>query len=118
MAAQPVEIGRAMAYIRNFAATWAKVQPKTRADLIQSVYAEILVQGEKFVSVRLAREAYAPGLAAALPEEVEVPALPTRGRPRKIMVLARPTGVGRAIATYDTPIEGRDEWVAAARRLA
>ena len=42
-------------------------------------------------------------LALALPEKV---------------VLARPTGVGRAIATYDMPIEGRDEWLAAARRLA
>jgi hypothetical protein len=28
------------------------------------------------------------------------------------------TGVGRAISTYDMPIEGRDEWLAAARRLA
>ena len=42
-------------------------------------------------------------LALALPEEV---------------VLARPTGVGRALATYTLPIEGRDEWLAAARRLA
>ena len=34
-------------------------------------------------------------------------------------VLARPTGVGRALATYEIPIEGRDEWLAAAaRRLA
>ena len=33
-------------------------------------------------------------------------------------VLARPTGVGRAISTYEIPIEGRDEWLAAARRLA
>jgi hypothetical protein len=32
--------------------------------------------------------------------------------------LARPTGVGRGITTYEIPIEGRDEWVAAARRLA
>ena len=32
--------------------------------------------------------------------------------------LARPTGVGRALATYEIPIEGRDEWLAAARRLA
>jgi hypothetical protein len=30
----------------------------------------------------------------------------------------RPTGVGRAISTFDIPIEGRDEWLAAARRLA
>jgi len=26
--------------------------------------------------------------------------------------LARPTGVGRASATYEIPIEGRDEWLA------
>jgi hypothetical protein len=33
--------------------------------------------------------------------------------------LARTTGVGRAITTYDVPIEGREEWdAAAARRLA
>jgi hypothetical protein len=32
------------------------------------------------------------------------------------MALARPTGVGRAISTYtiSIPIEGRDEWLAAA----
>jgi hypothetical protein len=35
-----------------------------------------------------------------------------------LVVLARPTGVGRGIATYEIPIEGRDEWLAAARRLA
>jgi hypothetical protein len=32
--------------------------------------------------------------------------------------VARPTGDGRALATYVIPIEGRDEWLAAARRLA
>jgi hypothetical protein len=42
-------------------------------------------------------------MALALPEEAG---------------MARPTGVGRALATYEIPIEGRDEWVAAARRLA
>ena len=36
----------------------------------------------------------------------------------KEVELARPTGVGRAISTYTIPIEGRDEWLAAARRLA
>jgi len=46
--------------------------------------------------------AYRHGLALALPDAV----------------MARPTGVGRALATYDMPIEGRDEWLAAARRLA
>jgi hypothetical protein len=34
------------------------------------------------------------------------------------VAMARPTGVGREITTYDVPIEGRDEWLAAARRLA
>ena len=42
---------------------------------------------------------YAHRLALALPEKAE---------------MARPTGVGRALATYEIPIEGRDEWVAAA----
>jgi hypothetical protein len=40
-------------------------------------------------------------LALALPEKVE---------------MARPTGVGPAITTYSIPIEGRDEWLAAAAR--
>ena len=40
----------------------------------------------------------------------------TASRPK--LVMARPTGVGRALATYEIPIEGRDEWLAAARRLA
>ena len=32
--------------------------------------------------------------------------------------MARPTGVGRALTTYTISIEGRDEWLAAARRVA
>jgi hypothetical protein len=47
------------------------------------------------------------GLPALLPENVRVE-----------WAVARPTGVGRAITAYDMPIEGRDEWLAAARRLA
>ncbi len=55
------------------------------------------------VGVRLTAAAYAHGLAHALSEKA---------------VMARPTGVGRAITTYSMPIEGRDEWLAAARRQA
>ena len=55
--------------------------------------------GPEIVGVRLTQAAYAHGLALALPEKVE---------------LARPTGVGRALATYVFLIEGRDEWLAAA----
>ena len=62
-----------------------------------------MVAARTIVSVRLTPAAYAHGLALALPEKA---------------AMARPTGVGRAITTYVIPIEGRDEWLAAARRLA
>ena len=51
--------------------------------MIQSVYEEIVVRGEEFVSVRLTPEAYAHGLALALPAAVVVRALPTWGGPRR-----------------------------------
>jgi hypothetical protein len=38
--------------------------------------------------------------------------------PSGSLALARLTGVGREISTYTIPIEGRDEWLAAARRQA
>ena len=60
------------------------------------------MEGERIVSAGLMPEARADGMAMALPQ----------------VVMARPTGVGRAITTYVIPIEGRDEWLAAARRLA
>jgi len=37
--------------------------------------------------------------------------------PEKV-VMARPAGFGHAITTYLIPIEGRDEWLAAAARSA
>ncbi len=77
--------------------------PAEKADLLHAIYERIVVAGPEIVRVRLTSAAYAHGLALALPEKV---------------VMARPTGVGRAKATYDLPIEGRDEWLAAARRLA
>jgi hypothetical protein len=74
--------------------------PKEKADLMHAIYERITVAGPEIVGVRLTAAAYAHGLALALPEKAE---------------MARPTGVGRAITTYSIPIEGRDEWVAAAR---
>jgi hypothetical protein len=76
---------------------------KEKADVLHAIYDRITVAGPEIVGVRLTQAAYAHGLALALPEKVAV---------------ARPTGVGRALATYEIPIEGRDEWLAAARRLA
>ena len=71
--------------------------------MIHAIYERIVIEGPRFVGLRLTPAAYRHGLALALPEKVE---------------MARPTGVGRALATYEIPIEGRDEWLAAARRLA
>jgi metal-sulfur cluster biosynthetic enzyme len=68
--------------------------------MVQAVYDEVVVEGEEFAYVQLTPDAYACGMALALPEEVH-------------MVLARPTGVGHAPTTM-MPIEGRDEWLAAA----
>jgi hypothetical protein len=69
---------------------------------MHAIYERIVAEGPRFVSVRLTPAAYRHGLALALPDAV----------------VARPTGVGRALATYEILIEGRDEWMAAARRLA
>ena len=93
---------KAIDCIRNLAVSWAKAKPPTRATMIQSPYEEIVVRGEESLRVRLSPEAHAHGLALALPQ----------------VVMARPTGLGHAITTYTIPIEGRDEWLAAARRLA
>jgi hypothetical protein len=69
---------------------------------LHAICERITVAGPEIVGVRLTAAAYAHGLALALPEKV---------------VMARPAGVGRAITAYDMPIEGRDEWLAAASRL-
>jgi hypothetical protein len=63
--------------------------------------------GQSGAAATRSTEAYSLGLALALPERVQ---------PAQEWLLARPTGVGRAITTYSMPIEGRDEWLAAAAR--
>jgi hypothetical protein len=73
--------------------------PEEKADLMHAIYERITVAGPEIVGVRLTTAAYAHGLA--LPEKV---------------VMARPTGVGHALTAYRMPIEGRDEWLAAAAR--
>jgi DNA invertase Pin-like site-specific DNA recombinase len=87
-----VDAARALDYIRNFAAAWSRAKPATRSSMIQAVYQTVTVRGEEFVSVRLTDGAYAQGFAAALPQEVTVPAPRGRGRPPKRWALARPTG--------------------------
>jgi hypothetical protein len=94
--------GRAIEWLGALAGTWRTAEvPAEQADVLHAIYDQIVVTGREIVSVRLTPSAYAHGLALA--EEKE---------------MALPTGVGRALATYEIPIEGRDEWLAAARRLA
>jgi hypothetical protein len=69
-----------------------------KSDVIRALYERIVIEGPRFVGLRLTPAAYRHALALALPDAV----------------MARPTGVGRALATYEIPIEGRDEWPAAA----
>ena len=100
---------RALYWLNNLGALWRKASPAERAELVASVYSEIRVRGREIIAARLTPDAYANGLALALPEMGNIPE----------WVLARPTGVGRALAAYEIPIEGRDEWLAAAgKRLA
>ena len=94
---------RALEWLDALADTWQTTDlVEEQSDVIHAVYESILVEGPRFVGVRLTPAAYQHGLALALSDAV----------------MARPTGVGRALATYEIPIEGRDEWLAAARRLA
>jgi len=96
-----VPADRAVAWLRALAETWQQADiPEAKGELIHAVYERIVVAGREFVSGRLTPAAYAHGLALALPE---------------VVVKARPTGVGHALTTYRIPIEGRDEWLAAAR---
>ena len=96
---------RAVQWLRALSESFQTADvPKEKADLMHAIYERITVAGPEIVGVRLTAAAYAHGLALALPEKVE---------------MARPTGVGRGLTAYRTPIEGRDEWLAAAaRRLA
>ena len=95
---------RAVAWLRALSETSRSAEvPAERADLLHAIYDRITVAGRRIVSVRLTPSAHAHGFALELPEKV---------------VLARPTGVGRALATCEIPIEGRDEWLAAAGLIA
>lgn len=101
--ARDLSARRATEWLDALAETWQKTDlVEEKSDVIHAIHERIVIEGPRFVGLRLTPVAYRHGLALALPEAV----------------MARPTGAGRAITTYRIPIEGRDEWVAAARRLA
>ncbi len=77
---EPVTPDRVGWYLRDLAHLWRASDDRGRADLVAGVYERITVAGPEFVKVRLTPQAYANGLALALPERVSC------------SELARPTG--------------------------
>ena len=107
---------KVIAKLRQLPETWAKATPAGRVELLNSIYERITVKGREFVSARLTSDAYALGLALALPEQVE---------PAQEWALARPTGVRRASARahgsrarIHIDVEGRSAWLALLRSTA
>ena len=66
-----------------------------------SLFAEMRVRDDEIVRARLAQPDYLPLIASATAHSG--------------VSVARPEGVGRALTTCRIPIEGREEWEAAAR---
>ena len=77
-----VDPERAVRWLKDLAALWAHATWNHRQELIAAIYEEIRVRGREIVGARLTPDAYAMGLAVALPERGRVPE----------WVLARPTG--------------------------
>ena len=79
---------------RNLAETWANpgIRPETRAQVIHAVHERIEVRGLDFAGVKVTPEAYAHGLALALPERVS----------RVRAGLACPRGLDGQLATTRT----------------
>ena len=95
-----VSAERAVEWLQALAETWQQADvPEAKAELLHAIYERIVVAGRQIVSARLTPSAYGHGLAVAMPE----------------VVMASPAGFGYALTTYRIPIEGRDEWLAAAR---
>ena len=92
---------RAVDWLRAFDETWEHAElPAEQGDLLHAICERIDVAGRAFIQGKVTPSAETHGVVLALPQ----------------VVTARPAGVGRAITTYDMPIEVRDEWLAAAAR--
>jgi hypothetical protein len=82
-------------WLDALAETWQKTDlVEEKSDVIHAVYERIVIEGPRFVGLRLTPAAYRHGLALALPDAV----------------MARPTGVEPADAiNIRIPIEGTGE---------
>ena len=97
---------QAVAYLRDIGLLWKRATVQERSELLHVIYARITVTVDGFVEAELTPEAYAHGLALAMPETVSVGAL------------APPAGAGGAGAAkriVRIPIVGRRQWLMLAR---
>ena len=78
---------KVVAKLRQIPERWAKATSAGRVELLNSIYERVTVKGREFVGARLTADAYALGLALALPEQVQ---------PAQEWALARLTGFGPA----------------------
>jgi DNA invertase Pin-like site-specific DNA recombinase len=100
-----VSADRAVGYLTSLPFLWRQMTREERAELLAAIYDRIVVTGSGFVRARLTPDAYAHGLALALPETV------------RCSELAGEEGLSHA-RSLRIPIEGAAEWRAAARRTA
>lgn len=118
--ASEITSDQAIAYMRDFAATWADGGKREQADLARAVYERIEVRGPEFVALTLTPRAEAHGLALTLPESVNVRSTPNAATIRKPVryeresVGVRVGGEGLLLIPTPMPILRRSEWLHAA----
>jgi hypothetical protein len=99
-------------------ALWTEAGPEGRRALATALFAKVDVLGYQKMEYELTPEAIELGLDAALPAIVEVGAqIGEFGRGERASASLTQQRL-RFLMINRTPIEGRDEWLAAARRLA
>jgi DNA invertase Pin-like site-specific DNA recombinase len=69
---------QAIAYMQDFAATWADAGEREQSDLAHAMYSRIEVRGPEFVGLTLTPTAESHGLALTLPEQVNVRSIGVR----------------------------------------
>ena len=92
--AVPLKAARLLTDLADF---WTKATPEERREIAQNLFREVRVRDDRIIAATLAHDDHLLLIASATA--------------RDQVVMARPEGAGRALATYEIRIEGRDEWI-------
>jgi hypothetical protein len=66
-----ISVDRAVAWLQTVSATWTEADvPEAKAELLHAICERIVIEGPRFVGLRLTPAAYAHGLAVAMPDKV------------------------------------------------